>query len=306
MTSVSAAIRATVDDHLTAIERDRDVWVALAVAHGSHAWGAAGPDSDYDVRFVYVPTDLRRYAHLEGPPETIVETDGEFEYQGWDVRTFARLLADSNDGAIDLLRSPIRYRTAFDPTDLGAYVERAYNPMDLYHTWRGIATNNYRKYLSHHLVRSDDELFPILEVCDDEYVVETDDGTTTVAADDDRFRETRTRPTVKRNLVIARAAMAARYLKATGDRGDHDLPALEFESFLTEQAPAVFNADRIERARDLLERKRTGEGDERIGDAIGRAFAHPPREIDPDVHARAGPDPDRLDGFVDELIAAVR
>ncbi|OAQ53449.1 nucleotidyltransferase [Natrinema mahii] len=306
MTPVSAAVRATVDDHLTTIERDRDVAVPLAVARGSHAWGAAGPDSDYDVGFVYAPTDLRRYAHLEGPPETIVEDRGEFEYQGWDVRTFAGLLADSNDGAIDLLRSPIRYRATSDPAALREYVERTYNPIDLYHAWRGIATSNYRKYVSHHLVRSDDERFPILEARDDEYVVETDDGTTTVAAGDDRFRETQTRPTVKRNLVIVRAAMAARYLKATGDRGDHDLPALEFESFLSEQAPAVFDADRIERARGLLERKRAGAADERIGDAVGREFAHPPREIDPDVHARAGPDPDRLDGFVDDLLAAVQ
>ncbi|WP_455449834.1 nucleotidyltransferase domain-containing protein [Natrinema thermotolerans] len=306
MTTVSAVVRTTVDDHLTTIERARDVAVPLAVARGSHAWGAASPDSDYDVGFVFVPTDLRRYAHLEGPPETIVEDRGEFEYQGWDVRTFAGLLADSNDGAIDLLRSPIRYRRAYDPAPLWQYIERTYNPIDLYHAWRGIATSNYRKYISYHLVRSDDELFPILEARDDEYVVETDDGTTAVAAADERFRETQTKPTVKRNLTIYRAAMAARYLTATGDRGDHDLPALEFESFLTEQAPAVFDADRIERARDLLERKRAGEGGERVGDAVGRPFAQPPREIDPDVHARAGPDPARLDGFVDDLIAAVR
>ncbi len=306
MTTIPAAARATVDDHLTEIERERDVAVALAVARGSHAWGAASSDSDYDVGFVYAPTDLRRYAHLEHPPETIVADRGEFEYQGWDVRRFVGLLADSNDGAIDLLRSPIRYRAAVDPAPLREYIERTYDPMDLYHAWRGIATSNYRKYVSHHLVRSDDELFPILEDRDDEYVVETDDGTTTVAADDDRFRETQTKPTVKRNLTITRAAMAARYLKATGERGDHDLPALDFASFLAEQAPAVFDADRIERARDLLERKRAGEGGDRVGDAVGRAFATPPREIDPDVHARAGPDPDRLDGFVDELLAAVR
>jgi len=74
-----------------------------------------------------------------------------------DVRTPARGL---ERGAIDLLRSPIRYRLAYDPADLTAYIERTYNPIDLYHTWRGIATSNYRKYVSHHLVRNDDETFP--------------------------------------------------------------------------------------------------------------------------------------------------
>jgi predicted nucleotidyltransferase len=306
MTTVPTHVHETVDDHLTAIEREHDVTVALAVARGSHAWGAASPDSDYDVGFVFVPTDLRRYAHLEGAPETVIADRGEFEYQGWDVRTFARLLADSNEGAIDLLRSPIRYRLAYDPADLTAYIERTYNPIDLYHTWRGIATSNYRKYVSHHLVRNDDETFPIIDTAGGEYTVETDDGTMTVSADDERFTETQTKPTVKRNLTICRAAMSAYYLEETGERGEHDLPALKFETFLREQAPAVFDADRIDRARELLERKRAGEGDAVIGDAVGREFAHPPKAIDPAVHARDGPDTERLNGFIDEIIAAVR
>ncbi|NUC73567.1 nucleotidyltransferase domain-containing protein [Haloterrigena sp. SYSU A558-1] len=319
MSTVPEPVFETVDDLLTDLERDRGVRVALAVARGSHAWGAASPESDYDVGFVFVPDDLRQYAHLSGPPETIHEAadtdEGDVELQGWDVRTFARLLADSNDGAIDLLRSPIRYRVAYEPAELAAYVERTYNPMDLYHAWRGIATSNYRKYISHHLVRNDDAIFPILEAREDEYVVATrdgaddadgDDGTRTIPVDDERFAETQTKPTVKRNLTIYRAAMSARYLTATGEGDGHELPVIEFDRFLDEQAPSVFDADRIERARALLERKRAGDGSETIGDAVGREFARPPREIDPGRHARSGPDPERLDGFVDELIAAVQ
>ncbi|WP_394741064.1 nucleotidyltransferase domain-containing protein [Natronococcus roseus] len=306
MVSVPRHVRETVDRHLDEIERVRGVSVVLAVARGSHAWGAAGPDSDYDVGFVYAPTDLRRYAHLGGVEAVCLEEREDLEYQGWDVRKFAALLADSNDGAIDLLRSPIRYRTRYDPDPLADYVERTYNPIDLYHAWRGIATNNYRKYLSEHLVRNDDETFPILEHREDEYLVETDEGTTIVDADDERFAETGTRPTVKRNLTVTRAAMSARYLKATGERGDHELPALEFETFLETQAPTVFDVERIDRARNLLERKRVGEGGVRIGDAVGRAFAHPPKRIDPAVHARDGPDRVRLNDAIDELIAASR
>lgn len=306
MATVPDHVRETVDDHLTAIEREYDVAVALAVARGSRAWGAASPDSDYDVGFVYAPTDLRRYAHIDGVTEAIEAADGEFEFQGWDVRTFADLLADSNDGAIDLLRSPIRYRGVYDPADLTAYVERAYNPIDLYHAWRGIATSNYRKYVSHHLVRTDDETFPIVEADDDRYVVETDDGTVTVAADDERFTETATKPTVKRNLTICRAAMSARYLKETGERGDHDLPALAFDRFLSEQAPAVFADERIELALELLERKCAGDGSVVIGDAVGSEFARPPRDIDPAIHAHDGPSTTRLNAFIDELIAAVQ
>jgi uncharacterized protein len=306
MKPVSERVRETVDAQLGEIERQHKVSIVFAVARGSRAWGGASPDSDYDVGFVYAPRELRRYAHLGGLDNVILADQGTFEYQGWDVRKFARLLADSNDGAIDLLRSPIRYRASYDPAPLVAYVETAYNPIDLYHAWRGIATNNYRKYLSAHLVRSDDETFPVLESREDEYVVEDDEGTMIVQRADKRFTETKTRPTVKRNLTVIRAAMAARYLKATGERDGHDLPAIEFEAFLTEQAPTVFDSDRINRARTLLERKRTGDGHVRIGDTVGRAFATPPKRIDPETHARDGPDRERLNEFVDDLLAAVR
>lgn len=306
MPAIPADVRETIDEHLAALEAEYGVSIPLAVARGSHAWGGASPESDYDVGFVYAPADLRQYAHLEGATETIVEDRGEFEFQGLNVRKFAQLLADSNEGAIETLRSPIRYRAAYDPDDLAEYMARAYNPIDLYHDWRAVAASNYRKYLSDHLVRSDDEIFPILERTADGYVVETDDGTTTVAVDDEQFAETQTKPTVKRNLTITRAAMSARYLKATGERGDHDLPAIDFETFLTEQAPAVFDAERIDRARDLLERKRRGEGGTHVGDRVGREFAHPPKRIDPDVHARDGPAPERLNAFVDELIAVMQ
>lgn len=308
MVAVPDRVRKRIDDRLTSLEQRREVTVAFAVARGSHAWGAASPESDYDVGFVYVPDDLRTYAHLEGASETITESRAEIELQGLNVRKFAQLLAESNEGAIELLRSPVRYRVAYDPDDLTEYITRAYNPIDCYHDWRAIAANNYRKYLSDHLVRSDDATFPILERTEDGYVVETDDsdaGTMTIAVDDERFAETQTRQTVKRNLTVFRAAMEARYLKETGERGDHDLPAIDFEEFLTEQAPAVLDGGRIDRAQALLERKRRGEGNAHVGDQVGREFARPPKRIDPAVHARDGPDRERLNAFIDAVIAAV-
>ncbi|ELY93095.1 nucleotidyltransferase [Natrialba chahannaoensis JCM 10990] len=325
---VPARVRTIIERQLERIEHTHDIKVVLAVARGSHAWGGASPASDYDVGLVFAPTDLRQYAHLERPDDTLVtQFSGEdnVDYQGWSIRKFTDLLAGSNDGALDLVRSPIRYRIACEPSvldELRAYIEHTYNPMDLYHAYRGIAASNYRKYISHHLVRTDDELFPIVDTRTDSYVVErategTGDGTATmtIAADDERFTETQTKPTVKRNLTIYRASMAARYLQATGECGvasdtptsptSHDLPALEFEQFLTEQAPAVFDTERIERTQDLLERKHRGEGDDVVGDVVGREFAHPPVDIEPAIHARSGPVPGRLDEFTDELLAAV-
>ncbi|NGM70036.1 nucleotidyltransferase [Natronolimnobius sp. AArcel1] len=311
MPTVPPAVRSRIEACLADLEATHEIAIPLAVARGSRSWGGASADSDYDVGFVFVPDDLRQYAHLGGTIETIDDSRAEIELQGLSVRNFASLLADSNESALDLLRSPVQYRMQFDPTDLVEYMTRAYNPIDLYHDWRAIASTNYRKYLSDHLVRSDDEIFPILERTAEGYVVacdsdETGEETMTVGADDERFTETQTKPTVKRNLTITRAAMSAYYLTATGDDGAHELPVIDFGTFLDEQAPTVFEADRIDRARDLLERKRRGEGSAVVGDQVDREFAHPPKRIDPEVHALEGPNPKRLNAFVDDLIGAVQ
>lgn len=47
-------IRKEIDDKLNKIEEKEGVRVLHAIESGSRAWGFASPDSDYDVRFVYV------------------------------------------------------------------------------------------------------------------------------------------------------------------------------------------------------------------------------------------------------------
>ena len=43
-----------IQENLDAIENQYGVKILLAVESGSRAWGFASPDSDYDVRFIYV------------------------------------------------------------------------------------------------------------------------------------------------------------------------------------------------------------------------------------------------------------
>ena len=48
----------TIQKELAQIEQTQNVRILLAVESGSRAWGFASPDSDYDVRFIYVrPND---------------------------------------------------------------------------------------------------------------------------------------------------------------------------------------------------------------------------------------------------------
>ena len=47
-------IQREIQDCLDRIEEQYDVKILLAVESGSRAWGFASPDSDYDVRFIYM------------------------------------------------------------------------------------------------------------------------------------------------------------------------------------------------------------------------------------------------------------
>ncbi len=49
---------------LQEIEKTENVRILLAVESGSRAWGFASPDSDYDVRFIYVRNE-QDYLRLE-------------------------------------------------------------------------------------------------------------------------------------------------------------------------------------------------------------------------------------------------
>ncbi|QCJ46463.1 DNA polymerase beta superfamily protein [Haloprofundus sp. MHR1] len=337
MTTIPAEARERIEDALRELEAERDVSVVLAVARGSHAWGLDSPESDYDVGVVYAPRDLRTGFHLSKPRDTVERTFGaDIELSGWGVTKFATLLSQSNDGAIDALRSPIRYRERFDADTLREYVEATFDPVSLYYCYRGIAKSNYRKYLSWHLVDSEKQLYPIVERTDEAYVVRSrgSDGEFTIprhlvdseeparipaehvesksASGAERpshefvertVRSTKTRQTVKRNLAVLVAVMSARYLLATGEEGRHELPHVDVPTFLAEQAPDVFDDDLLALAEELVERKRRGDDGE-IGDRIGPETATLPEKIDYETHARPGPDASKLDEFVDEMLDA--
>ena len=93
------------------IEAQEHVKILHCVESGSRAWGFASPDSDYDVRFVY----LRRredYLRLEGIRDVIEwQLDDVLDINGWDIQKYLRLLYKSNPTVFEWDLSPVVYRT---------------------------------------------------------------------------------------------------------------------------------------------------------------------------------------------------
>lgn len=92
------------------IEQRYGVRVLLAVESGSRAWGFASPDSDYDVRFIYVHT-RDWYLSLQERRDVIEELDpkGILDVSGWDLRKALTLMARCNCAFVEWLSSPIIY-----------------------------------------------------------------------------------------------------------------------------------------------------------------------------------------------------
>jgi len=97
---------------LAALEARHGIRILYACESGSRAWGFPSPDSDYDVRFVYVhPLDW--YLRLDEGPDTLnFPVDDELDLAGWELRKTLRLLRGSNAALFEWLQSPIVYHEA--------------------------------------------------------------------------------------------------------------------------------------------------------------------------------------------------
>lgn len=104
-------IIAEIKEKLDEIERTEGVRILHAVESGSRAWGLASPDSDYDVRFVYV-RPKNDYLRLDEPRDVIEwQLDEVLDINGWDLKKALRQFARGNATLFEWSGSPIVYRT---------------------------------------------------------------------------------------------------------------------------------------------------------------------------------------------------
>ena len=98
-------------NYLKEIEEERKINILLACETGSRAWGFPSPDSDFDVRMIYVH-EKDWYLSLSEGRDSIERMfeDNELDITGWDLRKSLRLLKKSNSPLIERIQSPILYR----------------------------------------------------------------------------------------------------------------------------------------------------------------------------------------------------
>jgi len=151
---IDPAMREQVMAHLCAIEVQHDVTILFACESGSRGWGFASPDSDYDVRFIYV-NRLPWYLTV-APGRDVIELpiSGDLDINGWDLRKALGLMRESNPTLLEWLRSPIVYCEEGETMGrFRALAEQVFSNAKGWHHYASMAKKNFREHLQADEVR---------------------------------------------------------------------------------------------------------------------------------------------------------
>ncbi len=132
---------------LTEIEKTENIKILHCVESGSRAWGFASPDSDFDVRFIYVRPP-EEYLKLEKTRDTIEwELNDVYDISGWDLKKALELLHKSNSTLFEWNNSPLIYKTTPEWEQVRLIINDYFlSKSGIYH-YLNTARNNNREFL---------------------------------------------------------------------------------------------------------------------------------------------------------------
>jgi hypothetical protein len=138
---------------ISRLEQEENVRVIHAIESGSRAWGFASPDSDFDVRFIYIRKP-EYYLKLEKTRDVIEwALDEVLDINGWDLQKTLRLLHNSNPTLFEWSNSPIIYKTTSFWTNVKQEINDWFlTKAGVYH-YLSTAKSNYREYLRGDMVK---------------------------------------------------------------------------------------------------------------------------------------------------------
>lgn len=147
----------TIDDlvllKLKEIEQTEHVTILHAVESGSRAWGFASPDSDYDVRFIYI-RDSSFYLKLDSKQDFIDwELNETLDINGWDLSKALQHFHKSNATLFEWANSPIIYYTTPEWKTVYQAAKNYFSCKSAMYHYYGTAAKNYHAFLTDEFVK---------------------------------------------------------------------------------------------------------------------------------------------------------
>jgi predicted nucleotidyltransferase len=139
-------LETVIKEKLQQMEKDYKIKIIFACEGGSRSRELSSPDSDYDVRFIYVhPPEW--YLSVKAKKDVIeLPVAGKLEFHGWDIRKALFLLSKSNPQLLEWLNSSVVYCERSKLSRL--FREKSsehFNRAALIHHYVSMAVNNKRQ-----------------------------------------------------------------------------------------------------------------------------------------------------------------
>lgn len=146
-------IQREIQENLDAIEKQYGVKILLAVESGSRAWGFASPDSDYDVRFIYMHRP-EEYLRIDTMKDVIEwQLDEVLDINGWDIRKALLAFGKGNPNVMEWANSPIIYRKAEEWKPVKETAMRYFSEKSALCHYYGTANSTLQGFLTGDMIR---------------------------------------------------------------------------------------------------------------------------------------------------------
>lgn len=134
------------------IEEKEQVKILYAVESGSRAWGFASPDSDYDIRFVYI-RPLEYYLRLEERKDFINwELNPVLDINGWDLSKVLQHFHKSNATLYEWSNSPIVYFHTQEWEQIQEVSKNYFSCKACMYHYYGTANKNFHEFLLEEMI----------------------------------------------------------------------------------------------------------------------------------------------------------
>ena len=146
-------IREEITDKLTEIEEKEKVKILYAVESGSRAWGVASPDSDYDVRFIYVRA-VEDYLSIQEKRDVIEwQLDDVLDINGWDLKKTLVQFHKGNATLFEWANSPVIYKMTDEWKDVYESCRQYFSEKTALYHYYGTANSTFKQYLQNEEVK---------------------------------------------------------------------------------------------------------------------------------------------------------
>lgn len=159
-------------EKLHEIEEKENIKILHAVESGSRSWGVASPDSDYDVRFIYVRKE-DDYLRLDELKDTIEwQLDEVFDITGWDIKKALQHFHKGNATMFEWCNSPVVYYTTSEWDEIRHGVMKYFSEKVAMYHYYGTARSTYEGYLTGDMVKYKKYIYALRPILSCRYIEE--------------------------------------------------------------------------------------------------------------------------------------